>query len=249
MPKIGLVLTMLLGGLAADAAAAPLLWHLNAQEQGPGFPGSGPITGFFTYDATTGFSSSWNFRQGGSAFLSGPFPPTCPPGECRISSSSFDPGTHSVAYQTCLLAGGICYPTEIATASGNFDNTFSFSVSGHQELTVLRLDLTLPLTDAGGTIPLIPAATCVTPGAPPECDPNSPGSYIGGHAPAGLFFLTPLTGYVAAVPAVVPEPGSVLYVSLGVAILAARRRRFSKASQWRWHMPMPYSSQNPVTNV
>ena len=226
MLQVSLVLTMLLSWFAGDAGATPLTWQLNAEAQASSFPVSGPITGFFTYDATTGFSMSWNIQQGGSTYLSGPFLPSCPVGECRISSVSSDPETHSVVYQSCLLAGGICYPTEISTASGNFDNTFSFSVFGHQELTVLQLQLTQPLTNVGGTIPLIPAATCITPGGPPECDANSPGSYIGGHAPAGLFFLTPVTGYVAAVP----EPGSLLSGFLSAAVLAARwEARFSRS--------------------
>lgn len=48
MLKLGLVITMLLGGLAGDAAAAPLFWSLNAQAQASGlvFPGQA-ITGFF----------------------------------------------------------------------------------------------------------------------------------------------------------------------------------------------------------
>jgi hypothetical protein len=219
MLKVALVIMMFLGGFAGDAAAAPLVWYLNAQAQGGGFPAPGQdITGFFTYDPATGFSTNWNFEEGGMTALA-PFPPSCL-GNCLISSSSFDPTTHSVVYQTCLLAGGICYPTEISTASSNSDNIFSFSSSGNQASTVLHLEPTLPLTDAGGTIPLIPAASCM-PGEPPVCDPSSPGSYIGGNEPAGIFFLTPLTGFVT----LVPEPGSVLYVLLGVTVLAARRRR------------------------
>jgi len=217
MLKVGITITMLLGGLAGDAAAAPMVWYLNAQEQATGQS----ITGFFTYDPVTGFSTDWNFQEGGMTFLS-PFPLSCT-GLCIISSSNFDPETHSVFYQTCILIAGICYPTEISTGSSNLDNIFSFNSFGHQTLSMLQLEPTQPLTDAGGTIPLIPAAPCM-PGVPPVCDSNSPGSYIGGYpAPASPFFLTPLTGSVT----LVPEPESVIYVLLGVAVLAARRgRRF-----------------------
>lgn len=220
MLKVSLVITMLLGGSAVDAPAAPLSLYLNAQAQATGFPGSGQvITGFFTYDAATGFSADWNFQANGMPFLSGPFPLSCPPGDCLITSSNFDPNTHSVVYQTCVLAGGLCFPTETATASTNFDNTFSFSSAGHQTSTVLHLELAQSLT-AGGTIPLIPAAPCMV-GQPPVCEPSSPGSYIGETFPASPFFLTPLTGSVT----LVPEPESVLYVLFGLAVLAARRGR------------------------
>jgi hypothetical protein len=136
----------------------------------------GPVTGYIVWDADAGSMSEWNIAVSGSLPFNGP-------GGCL-------PITEKVCVQNDFLLGS--------------ENTLVFSntvVPYFQ--TVLVLQTTAPLTDEGGSVPLVPGV---------------PGLFFGGHSavyyPGTNAFPSAVGGLVFAFPE--PATAGPLGVALGV---------------------------------
>jgi hypothetical protein len=187
----------LMFGFSGVMAAAPLTWSLLIPT---GFEGS------FAYDADTGVVSQWSIIT-----LPSMPPPPPPP----LFYGPHDPTCFGPPLVHCV-SDSISAATDTAITFVHVDDLYSNPF-------ILYLVFSAPLSDSGGTIPLVPAG----PPGPPNGEPISGTRFESGGDTAGIY-----SGTVSAVG--VPEPGTTLYMALLIAPLVsghlwARCRRASKS--------------------
>ena len=190
---------VLLFGFSAMVPGAPLTWYVSAQS----YFSPVDFTGSFTYDADTGVASNWNITvlSLGSLLTSfqGPHAQFCytPPIPYGCVSDSF--------------------------SSDNTFVTFEHTDTFYDVQFILNLVLSTPLSDSGGTIPLVPSG----PPGPPFGNPPPGGSQFynafSGEAPP------PVDGIASgSVSTVIPEPRTALEIALGCLLVASGGRSSRK---------------------
>jgi len=180
--------------------ASPVTWEAFAYA-----PAAQPVPGIggtLTYDADTQQMLNWSIQFG----------------------LEMSPGTISQSGY-CSPPGGFCDFANVSSSNGEFLYTFESAYSPSTASIAAVFALALPLTDSGGTIPLIPGSFTGT----------GPGSLVGAGSvleyinPAGIVgMIVPIqSGTLTAAP----EASSVCYGALGLlGVLIARTRRFT----WTW---------------
>jgi hypothetical protein len=176
----------LLFGFSGVMTGAPLTWEVVASL--PPTPlGQMLFEGLFTYDADTGVASQWNIQ---------PVPPP-PPNE-------LPPGFDGPHDPTCYAPPfpGFCVSDGISASNSGI--TFTHNDAFYGITWRLYLVFSAPLSDNGGTIPLVPAC----PPGPPNGEPTCGSVYTFTDE------VEPISGGSVSV---VPEPGTGLSLVLLIA--------------------------------
>jgi hypothetical protein len=174
-----------------SASAAPVLWELSGVTF---LDGVATATGSFVFDAATNAVSAVNITTDPGPGFTCSDPPTC---------SAFSPVLGAFA--------GATFDLGFAPSAGLVITVRSADLPDLTGSTVFQMVFSSPLTDAGGTIPLVSNAFGEYICTAPSCDTFDIATDV---------FRT-MSGSVTAVP----EPATVTLLVLGGAVSALVRRR------------------------